>query len=469
MIERPEIEERAQALEINVADVQRDYVFGWFLFGLYSMSQLGDKLFLKGGNALRKGYFENTRYSSDLDFGMQQDIDPNLLKAEINKICEYVHEHTGITFRTDLNTVKEKFAIDNDAMSHLKVYEAKVCFQDFYGNAKHIVIKIKMDITRFDKVYLPLQDQALIHSYSDFADVRGTIKCSKLEEILGTKLKCILQREHAPDLFDYVYAVFFNDKIALNKGEVVSVFLQKTIFEPSPGMAKNILLNLPLDFFRAFWDKNIVCAKGTLFDVETAVAKFNDGIRDMFAPYPEVSYADSAFFPPKFRNPIMQAGRTQTLLKMVYKNSERMVEPYALKYKEAQGKAPREYFFVYELSGGSKGVPGVRSYVAENVQSIENTEEKFSPRDGHEIELCKAGDPVEDKYFTDPNKPRKAPRARVRASSSVTRSGPRYVYRCAACSKTVTKRTQSSTIGPHKNKYGGQCYGRYGYLVRTVY
>jgi hypothetical protein len=196
-----------------------------------------------------------------------------------------------------------------------------------------------------------------------------------------------------------------------------------------------------------------VCTKNTLFDVETAILHFQEGIRDMFATFPEVSYADSSFFPSTFRNPIMQAGRTQTLLKMIYKGSERMVEPYALRYKMPQGKPSREYLFVYELTGGSKGEPGVRSYVAENVQSVADTDIKFSPRDGNEIELCKAGEPVDDKYFGDPNRPKaiRASRRSVRTHISRTApAGPKYTYPCTACSRTITKRKMNSTIGPQE-------------------
>lgn len=474
MIESEEIEIQAKLFGIDTSDVQRDYLFGWFLFGLFSISNLKDIIFLKGGNALRKCYFENTRYSSDLDLGIQNDISPDILQTEINKICDFVNSETNIVFNKEQNRVREKFVIEDAASGKLKVYEARIYFRDFYGEAKHIVLKIKLDITRFDKVYLPLQNQALIHPYSDFEKVRGTVKCHKLEEIIGTKLKCILQREHPPDLFDYVYTLFFNNKFAINKGEIVSVFLKKTIFEPSPGVAKNILLNLPMDFFRSFWSRNIVCAKDVLFDVDLAITKFREGIGDIFSIYPDVSYADSYFFPAHYRNSIMQAGRNQTLLKMTYKNRERIVEPYALKYKEAQGKPPREYLFVYEISGGSKDEPGIRSYISENIQSIENTDIKFIVRDGYEIELCKAGEPIKDKYFTD-NDRIKVPKwrkSRVSDSRKILSTyygGPKYTYQCSSCLKKIVKKTMDSTIGSHKNKYGGECYGRYGYLVNTKY
>src|SRR5579884_95415 len=69
MITAQEIEEKARQFEIHTSSVQRDYVFGWLLFGIFTLSDLKEIIFLKGGNALRKGYFAETRYSNDLDFG----------------------------------------------------------------------------------------------------------------------------------------------------------------------------------------------------------------------------------------------------------------------------------------------------------------------------------------------------------------------------------------------------------------
>ena len=62
MISKNEIETKAKEFEIHEANVERDYVFGWLIFGIFTTSNLKDTIFLKGGNALRKGYFKNTRF-----------------------------------------------------------------------------------------------------------------------------------------------------------------------------------------------------------------------------------------------------------------------------------------------------------------------------------------------------------------------------------------------------------------------
>ncbi len=64
MIGRSEIESKAQEFRVPIANVERDYVFGWLLTGIYLRAgYLHNLLVLKGGNGMRKAYFPYTRFS----------------------------------------------------------------------------------------------------------------------------------------------------------------------------------------------------------------------------------------------------------------------------------------------------------------------------------------------------------------------------------------------------------------------
>jgi predicted nucleotidyltransferase component of viral defense system len=470
MIKVAEIESKAKEFEIHPSNVQRDYVFGWLLFGIFTMSGLKDRIFLKGGNALRKGYFENTRFSSDLDFGIPGDIPQNDLLSEINKVCEFAQEKSGVIFIKDDNKVEEKFTASEAPLPDLKVYEVRVYFKDFYGNADHIRIRISMDVTRFDRVLLPLQTVKLIHPYSDAAEVVCDIQCMKLEEIIATKLKCLLQRQHAPDLYDYVYSIRLLGG-DLDKEEVVKTFVRKTIFHRNPYILKGILHKTAFDYFRERWDKTLICAKQVIIGVEDAITFFIADLDGLFSIYSDNGFAQFTYFGADLRAPIMQAGRTLTLLKIRYKSADRIVEPYALKYLQRKDGQEREYFYVYNCSGGDNK-PGIRCFVPENIQSIENTEKKFEPR--ALIELSKAGEMPENRYLFDPNRPAKAPRIRAITGITTRRprrvfSGIRYVYKCSYCGKISIKTTMDPNLRSHKSKSGYPCGGTYGYYVGTKY
>lgn len=68
MISRDELLTQAEAFELSEANIQRDYLFGWLIAGIFRESSLAATAVLKGGNALRKGYFPGARFSEDLDF-----------------------------------------------------------------------------------------------------------------------------------------------------------------------------------------------------------------------------------------------------------------------------------------------------------------------------------------------------------------------------------------------------------------
>jgi predicted nucleotidyltransferase component of viral defense system len=460
MITRVEIDQKAREFEVHTSNIQRDYVFGWFLVGLYGISQLKEYLFLKGGNALRKGYFENSRFSADLDFGVETDLEKEFLDAEIEKICDFIHANSGVVFDKDRNNIREKFR----AHDKLKVFEARVYFKDFYGNSDHITISIQLDITRFDKLYLPVQTRYLIHPYSDVGETRIEIRCAKIEEILATKLKCLLQRQHSPDLFDYVFSLL--NGLDINKVEIVEVFLKRTVFEPSPGVVKNLLLGLPLEIFKHYWNK-VVCPRQSLMEFERTLVSFKESVTELFSPYPVWGWDDDAYFPSEFRNPILEAGRNLTMLEIVYDDVRRVVEPYSLVYKEPRGQMAREYLYVYDTTGGGKSATvGIKSFVREKVSSIKMTGESFEPI--YAVELTKAGEHADKSYFGRPFSERLR-EARTLRRRSFYGSTIKYVFQCHYCNRRFTKTRMSGKLGKHKDKYGNPCFGRAGYYVTTNY
>src|SRR2546426_11735659 len=105
MIGRDEIAAKADEFGIHTSNVQRDYVFGWLVNGLYETSTLADQLVLKGGNALRKGYFPLTRFSDDLDFTTTGGLDADVLHGQFNSICAYAQARSGVRFLIDQNRI----------------------------------------------------------------------------------------------------------------------------------------------------------------------------------------------------------------------------------------------------------------------------------------------------------------------------------------------------------------------------
>ncbi|MDA2923307.1 nucleotidyl transferase AbiEii/AbiGii toxin family protein [Acidobacteria bacterium AH-259-L09] len=455
MITKDEVEQKGAEFAIHPANVERDYVFGWLLASLYNGSALKDILILKGGNCFRKAYFPNTRFSRDLDFSTQSVLSEEFLGAELNKICDTIQSSTGVVFEKERNRVEQKQRVDRQ----LKVYDARLYFKDFYGNPDSITISIRLDITEFDRIYLPVQTRYLIHPYSDAPECRTEIKCVALEELLATKLKCLLQRRHLADLYDYVYSIFINRDIEVNRSELVRTFLRKTIFERGPGIVRGLLLDLPLEVFRAVWNKYLVCPKDSLIDFDLALQKFKDSIEELFGGFP-ASNAELAFYPSGFRNPIMEAGSNLTLLEVVYDGVKRLVEPYSLVYKVRKTDGVgQEYFYVWDRTGGRSSGPGIKSFLHHKISSMRNTEEKFEPR--LPVELSKAGELTGKTYF---GSPFSTGRKRTRRSSK-RKPGIVYIVECSYCGKRFRRSTRDTRMRKHKDTFGNYCYGRRGIQV----
>jgi hypothetical protein len=113
----------------------------------------------------------------------------------------------------------------------------------------------------------------------------------------------------------------------------------------------------------------------------------------------------------------------------------------------------QEYLYVYDTTGGRSSGPGLKSLVYSGFDTVENTDTPFQPR--YEVELSKAGQLFGQTYF--PGSP--VPRGFVFGGSSSC------VVECPVCGTHFSRKTYSTKLNPHKDKYGNKCYGRSGFVV----
>src|SRR5207247_1487307 len=126
-------------------------------------------------------------------------------------------------------------------------------------------------------------------------------------------------------------------------------------FEPQPGAARDQLLATPLGEYEASW-ATILAPKASHFGFDVVVANFTRMIASLFeaiVPTPprpafgvsgvggvgggpgrragrSVGAATPSFFSGGVRNTIMNAGRTLTMVELMYDGYRRLVEPYKL-------------------------------------------------------------------------------------------------------------------------------------------
>ncbi|GAB3371509.1 hypothetical protein GCM10027431_20460 [Lysobacter rhizosphaerae] len=150
MITREEIDHCAQAMDVHVANVQRDYVFGWMLKAISEDPYLGSILVLKGGTCLRKVYVRDARFSADLDFSTNFALDATKFEESLKRCCHDIQGVTGVKFDEGRSTVdKPSPTRIPDART---IYRARVHFQDFYEVEEVLTIAIHMDVAEFDLI-----------------------------------------------------------------------------------------------------------------------------------------------------------------------------------------------------------------------------------------------------------------------------------------------------------------------------
>ena len=101
-----EIQHFAEQLEVPPNTIDKDYVIGHFLNGLFEQQWAKEKILFKGGTCLKKCYFENYRFSEDIDLTIS-DKKFKLTKAGIVDVCNNISAKTDILF--NLITFDEVF------------------------------------------------------------------------------------------------------------------------------------------------------------------------------------------------------------------------------------------------------------------------------------------------------------------------------------------------------------------------
>jgi predicted nucleotidyltransferase component of viral defense system len=194
MIKPGEIQQKANKVGVRDQQIEKDYILSWILWGVASHEQLSKTLVFKGGTVLKKVYFEDYRFSEDLDF--------TLLDNEISN--EQIFEW----FKETFEEIKEEANIPLGIIDDNEHEDGGINFYISYigplggmGNNK----RVKVDISRSETLeFKPVIKEVLI-DYTDLEE--HSLLCYPLEELLVEKLRCTMQRMQPRDYYDIWYLV----------------------------------------------------------------------------------------------------------------------------------------------------------------------------------------------------------------------------------------------------------------------
>ncbi len=364
---------------VPLANIEKDYVMGWLLCGIYNNPHLSNNLVLKGGNCLRKLYFPDTRFSDDLDFTAYRLDTESQFYGHLNEICGHVGKASGIDFDISRTRVTEKPTPDGEA----NALDGRVYFRGFAGDSS-VTMRIKFDVSEYEKIVLPIQWHPIIHHYSDAGKLDMVVQAYSLEEVLAEKLRSWIQRTRPRDLFDAV-KILQSEAVPISKTNILSAFFQKTIFKQIPIAGQDELLYAQkFKTVETNWLKTIICPSNSMIVAANAIALFRDFVQALFAPEILQAIGVSVATGLNYlydinsgvREAIIEAGKVRQLIRMEYSNDDRNIEPYSFRYKWTKKGYGAEYFYGFDRTRGQH----IKAFFLNEIQGVSILPEKFQPR-----------------------------------------------------------------------------------------
>ena len=195
MIEQKEINKIATKNRVSDRQIEKDYVISWLLFAISKNDILYNALAFKGGTVLKKAYFEDYRFSEDLDFTLIDEIVSNeQIFTEFNNLFEFIKEESNIDMRID----QKKWTIHQSGSPQFYIdYIASL--QGNMGSRD-----LKIDITRGEILETEIEIKTIFRNYSDLEE-EFNLKCYSLAEVLIEKMAALMGRTEPRDLYDFWY------------------------------------------------------------------------------------------------------------------------------------------------------------------------------------------------------------------------------------------------------------------------
>ena len=175
MIPLTEINNAANKFQVSAETIEKDYVISWILLCL-AKSSLKENFIFYGGTAIKRVYFENHRFSEDIDlFNTEKMTHDDLLKQL--DCLNYARDMANL----DLEINKNSIIVTRN---RIQLYIQYRGYDEIVGVPKEIRLDFSMGIPLFGKV----KNIKIITSYSDLHQYNDELTVLTLNTILANKI-----------------------------------------------------------------------------------------------------------------------------------------------------------------------------------------------------------------------------------------------------------------------------------------
>jgi predicted nucleotidyltransferase component of viral defense system len=202
MIDKLEILQLAKKLGLQNSTIEKDYVLGWVLMGIQNNPKTKNSWIFKGGTCLKKCFFDEYRFSEDLDFTLadSSQMNESFLLGILKELSEWTYEETGIEIPLKGLSVEFYTNLQGSLSAQAKLSYLGPLKQ----KQRNSLPTIKLDLTPHEKVVLIPEQREIFHHYSDKPNSPKAF-CYGYEEIFAEKLRALAERARPRDLYDIIH------------------------------------------------------------------------------------------------------------------------------------------------------------------------------------------------------------------------------------------------------------------------
>ena len=393
MIDRLEVRDSASVLGLRPQVVEKDYVLGWVLAGIYQHAALSEKWIFKGGTCLKKCYFETYRFSEDLDFTVTDPshFEQEFLGAVFREIGHWLYERTGIEMPQDL-LVFDLFKNPRGTIS----CQGKLSYRGPIAPRSGGLPRIKLDLTADELLVLRPVEPVIFHDYSDAPEEGIRVRCYAYEEAFAEKVRALGDRARPRDLYDVVN-LYRNAEARPQSAEMHDVLRKKCVHR---GLTVPTLAELEKHKgdLEGSWQPMLGHQLQALPAVEyywNVLPEFFTWLETGVAPTTPATYrmvaGETVLRERTLRLPVASAARShleiirfsgvnRLCVDLQYQGSVRRIEPYSL-------RRTRDGDIVLHAMRASDGQN--RSYRIDRIEGVRTTNQSFVPR--YAVELSPQG------------------------------------------------------------------------------
>jgi hypothetical protein len=165
--------------------IEKDYALSYLLSAIFKVPLLGDSLVLKGGTALKKAYFQDYRFSEDLDFSTRVELKAADLQDSFD-LAVTLMEH-------DLQE-REPFFIQSEPLILREPHPGKqiaYIVRVQFPYHREPMCRLKVEMTVDEPILISPESRTILHN--DEEAISTHIKVYHLAEIVAEKYRALLQ------------------------------------------------------------------------------------------------------------------------------------------------------------------------------------------------------------------------------------------------------------------------------------